>query len=525
VFDDDLWDFTQVVGLPRQLSRVSRRFDFAAITSDGWRLLAKEQIMAMLAPRHDAVTPLPHAYRTPLHLGTAFGRLAELTRFLNWLASQGTTSLADIDEDRCEAWLAHRRYLLDDKGHVAGERSPATRRAAAQVVADLVTHRELFTMDRVSEGLRPWRGSAPSVVAEMPAPGQNKTPPVPDSVLQPLLAAALYLTGTLGPHAPGLLEQVRAANQRWSLKHGQHVLTDRLPAREIIRVLEGYEARREPLPAAAEHVIRKRLDSGWSPDDPLAPVFLGLIARQAGFTQFWGQWIPHLRPRIEAALAAVGAEKPFGRDAAAVDRADGDGTIPWTAPLDRLEAIALAGIIRTASITLLAAVSGMRSSELMELEVGCCRPPEEHGPGHVRYRLASKVIKGQPLGGTPDEWVVIEPAYQAAQLLGRLHDDPQPGKPLLGRFAFDVRHTWFRNWVNGPAGQRLGLAPIPDDPVSLRALRRTLSIELAYRPGGMLAAKLHLKHIAGLILSFRVSRGCDLQRPVVDSVADGTLAA
>jgi len=35
VFDDDLWDFTQVVGLPRQLSEVSRRFDFAAITSDG----------------------------------------------------------------------------------------------------------------------------------------------------------------------------------------------------------------------------------------------------------------------------------------------------------------------------------------------------------------------------------------------------------------------------------------------------------------------------------------------------------
>jgi hypothetical protein len=30
---------------------------------------------------------------------------------------------------------------------------------------------------------------------------------------------------------------------------------------------------------------------------------------------------------------------------------------------------------------------------------------------------------------------------------------------------------------------------------------------------------------ASVILSFRVSRGCDLRRPVVDSVADGTLAA
>ena len=30
---------------------------------------------------------------------------------------------------------------------------------------------------------------------------------------------------------------------------------------------------------------------------------------------------------------------------------------------------------------------------------------------------------------------------------------------------------------------------------------------------------------AMLILSFRVSQGCDLRRPVVDGVADGTLAA
>ena len=206
VFDDDMWDFTEVAGLPNQMAKVNRRFDFAVITRDSWRLVAKEQIMAMLAPRHEAVITLPHAYRTPLHLTTAFARLAELTRLLNWLDVRGVASLAGIDDDRCEAWMAHRRYLLDKNGNVAGERSPATRRAAAQAVADLVTHRELFTANAVSADLRPWRGVAPSVVAEMPhGARQNKTPPVGNSVLQPLLAAALYLTGTLGPHATGLL--------------------------------------------------------------------------------------------------------------------------------------------------------------------------------------------------------------------------------------------------------------------------------------------------------------------------------
>jgi hypothetical protein len=99
----------------------------------------------------------------------------------------------------------------------------------------------------------------------------------------------------------------------------------------------------------------------------------------------------------------------------------------------------------------------------MELEVGCRRPPQESSPGLLRYRLVSRIMKGQPLGGTEDEWVVIEAVHQAAGLAEQLHDNPSDGAPLFGRFAFDVRYKWFRNWVNGPAGQRLGLAPIPEE--------------------------------------------------------------
>jgi hypothetical protein len=497
VFEDDRWDFTAVVGLPNHMSPVSRRLDFTAIVNPRWRLVAKELVMAMLATRHHAVVELARAYRTPLHLLTASARLNELTRFLNWLTDHGVTSLGDIDDDRCETCLAHRRYLLDDNGHVVGERSPGTRRAAAQIVVDLINHRELFSLDRVQPSLKPWGGANPTSVAEMPCGrGQNKTPPVEATLLQPMLAAASYLAFTLGPHAVELAQQIRDADRKWSRRLGNHTPISRLPEVEFTRLLADYEQRGEPLPMLPDHSVRDRLAAGWSPNDPLTPIALGLLARQAGITQFQLHWIPHLRGPIEATLNIVGAEKPFGRNAVTVDRADTDGTTEWTLPLDRLQAIALVGIVRTAAIDLLAAVSGMRSSELMELEVGCRRPPEHYGPDLVRYRLASRVVKGQQLGGVPDEWVVIEPAYQAAQLLEQLHDNPQPGTPLLGRFAFDVRHTWFRNWVNGPSGQRLSLAPIPDTPISLRAIRRTLAIELAYRPGGVLAAKWHLKHIA-----------------------------
>jgi hypothetical protein len=138
----------------------------------------------------------------------------------------------------------------------------------------------------------------------------------------------------------------------------------------------------------------------------------------------------------------------------------------------------------------------MRESELMELRHGC-RSTSRHGDGMTRCRIKSKLVKGQPLGGTSEEWVVIETVHDAvgmAEQLSRLIGIP--ADLVFGRFNFEIRCRWFRDWANGPAGQRLGLAPIPDGPVNLRMLRRTMARELAYRPGGLLAAKFALKPVS-----------------------------
>ncbi|GAA2657688.1 site-specific integrase [Streptomyces vastus] len=496
-FEDDIWDFTHVIGLPAQMARCTRRFDFAAITDARWRLVAKELVLAMLTPRHASVIPLPRAYRTALHLNTCAGRLGELTRFFAWLGDQKVPGLEQLDTRLCEAYLAHRRYVLDEHGAAVGEQSPATRRSAAQIVVDLVNYRELFTADRVPADLRPWGGATASAVAEMPCGrSQNKTAPVEDSVLQPMLAAALYLVSALGPHAVELAREVQETDRTSSCKAKGLRPAGPAPVAEFTNLLAEYERACTPLPMLAEHHIADRLADGWDPDDRLLPVATGVLARQAGASQFWSRWLPALRGPLEATLAVVGVEKVFGREVAKVRAADGASSLAWTLPLHRLEAVALVGIVRTAAITTLAAVSGMRASELMELRIGCRRPPEEPVPGLTRFRIASKVVKGQPLGGTEDEWVVVEPVYRAVELAEQLHGSPQDGALLFGRFAFDVRYRWFRNWVNSRSGQRLGLASIPDGPVNLRMLRRTLALEMAYRPGGVLASKIHLKHIA-----------------------------
>lgn len=494
LFDEDLWDFTHVIGLPVEMSLADRRFDFTPISDPRWRLVAKELVFALLAPRHPAVAPLPRAYRTPLHLRSCSARREEAARLFAWLTARGTTSLAELDTHVCEAYLAFRRYVTDDDGTVVGEQSPNVRRAAAQMIVDLVDYQDLFTADRVRPDLRPWGGATATAVAEMPSGrGMNKTQPVTGEVLRPMLAAALHLVEILGPHAIELNQQIRETDRTCSvdapgLRHGSATAVD-----DIAAILADYTATGNPLPQIEGHHADRRLAAGWSTEDPLFLVSLGTLARQAGYTQLLPRWLPQLRPVLSEAVAAVGVEKIFTRAASDAPTADGSSR-PWSLPLHRSEAVALVGIVRTAAIITLATCSGMRASELMELRVGCRLPVEEPIPGLMRFRLASKLIKGQPLGGTDDQWVVIEPAYRATELLERLHDDPGEGTLLLSRFAFRVRYTWFRNWVNSPAGARLGLAPIPEGPVTLRMLRRTLSLEMAYRPGGVLASKIHLKH-------------------------------
>lgn len=266
--------------------------------------------------------------------------------------------------------------------------------------------------------------------------------------------------------------------------------------------------------------VQDRIRAGWAADDPLTPVAFRALARQAGAVQFHSSWLPALRGPVEATLRIVGTERPFGRAAACVP-AVGDGDpVPWTRPLHREEAFSLIEIIRTAVILTLASVTGMRASELMELQVGCRQPPEESGPGLIRYRLSGTLVKGQPLGGLRDEWVVIKDAYDAAGLAEQLHDDPRDGDPLLGRFNFASRYQRFHDWVNGPGGQRLGLDPIPDASLTLRMLRRKLAIELAYRPGGLLAAKIYLHHLSAATTEGYASRPGGAQAELLAEVGD-----
>jgi integrase len=492
MFDDDIWDFGDVDGISVQMSRPSQtRLDFTAVSDPRWRLAAKEYIFARLAPGHPEIAVLPRAFRVPLTLPSCLKRLAEVTRWMNWLTAQRVPSLGEVTQDHCDRYLAERRLRKDAAGTVTGTLEESVARVAAAVVIELASYGELLSADRYRDGFTPWNGRSSSRVAGMRPPAENKTPVVSQEILQPLLAAALYMTTAVAPHLVTLAPQVRRRRQEDAR------LSEAAPDLGLVReALHRHVRDGEPLEAVRDVAVRARLRQGWSPDDPLLNVSLPALAREAGTARIRPAPLAAVRPLIEQAVAAVGVAKPWGRQAPHVPRADDAGTTPWTLPLDERDIRDLVGYAHTACLVLTAALTGMRESELMELRNGC-RSASRHGDGLTRYRIKSKLIKGQPLGGTSEEWVVIEAVHDAvgmAERLSRLIG--VPGGLVFGRFNFEPRYPWFRDWANGPAGQRLGLAEIPGGAVNPRMLRRTLARELAYRPGGLLAAKIALKHVS-----------------------------
>ncbi len=491
VFDDDMWDLTGVAGLPVQTKRGRLRWDYTTIANPGWRLVAREYIFALLAPAHEVVRVLPRAYRTPHHLLTCRLRLDGLVDWFTWLTDHGITELGQVDDRQCAEYLEHRSWRRDRHGNRIGPIGAARRTQATMPVVELADYSDLFTADRYRPGFRPWAGHHTAAAPSGRGTAENKTPPVPAEVFGPMLAAALYLVETIAPRIAALDHTRRAATLVETT-----LPTGRPDPHQLLAVVAGHVAEDRPFDAIGLGAVTRRLRRGWDPDDPLLTVNLNRIALEAGYRQLRRDTVLPLRAPLVEAVARVGIGPRWARDAERVARADGPGQVPWTLPLRGSETSALASIARTACLITTAAVSGMRASELMELRRGCQRRTGGAGAEPVRYRLRSKLVKGQPLGGINDEWVVTAETFRAIESADQLCLDDDPNALLFGRLNFQHLYQCFRTWVNGPAGARLGLAPIGGEPVTLRMLRRTLAIELAYRPGGLLAAKIHLRHIS-----------------------------
>ncbi|MFE7979521.1 hypothetical protein [Streptomyces shenzhenensis] len=96
--------------------------------------------------------------------------------------------------------------------------------------------------------------------------------------------------------------------------------------------------------------------------------------------------------------------------------------------------------VRTACQVVIALLTSLRTSELAAMPLDPCVPPQNLGAGRTRYRLRTKLIKGQEqLGGPWDERVTVAPAYDAVALAIDLLDPRHPSKHVFGRTTMAKR--------------------------------------------------------------------------------------
>ncbi|MGW4380441.1 hypothetical protein [Kitasatospora sp. NPDC004531] len=359
--------------------------------------------------------------------------------WLNWLHERRIATLAAVTQDHCEAFLREHGVVRDrDSGAVLRDKAGGSLRSVVSAMQDITDYGELLSTDRHRPGFRPWGKRSPRVVSGAPSRPHVviKTEPLDDKVLRPLLTACLHLVDVLGPYIVDLRTELQAEREVRRKAEWSRNLRD---ADQLAALVDAHLRTGQPLPRFEESQVTKRLRSGWDPKDPLLDANFQHLLRPTGHRDIGKALLIQARSLLEEAVAEVGTEYVWCRKPADVPRADTGEMIPWSLPLSTAGDDALIRVAGHACKVATSALTGMRSSELMKLTVGCRRTDDADGTGPARHRLVGKVVKGRPWGGEADEWVVIEEVVRAIALAEQL-TDVGSGQPLFGQFpGFESR--------------------------------------------------------------------------------------
>ncbi|MEU0097197.1 integrase [Streptomyces sp. NPDC006267] len=489
-FEEDLWDMWGLADKPRSIKQHELTWDFAAILNPKWRVVAKEILIALLAPQHDSVLESALALRKNRSPRTCNRFLRQFTAWFNWLTANGITNLEEVTQEHCDRFAAEAQWYVPKPDAPPVQVEPETLAESIRVVQLITLYGDLLSTDSYRARFVPWDGRSTIKVVGGTWLRANRTPSVPDQLLQPMLATCLYLVNTVGPHLADLVERVREDAER--TKDFPRATLAHVP--DLKRLIAQMHADRVPLPQAEGKGVGLRIRTGELA--PLKDLAWYRLAHQVGTSTIAGAYMREkITPELLTLAEDVGFENYWARTAPTIAREEDGALVPWTAPLSDAGIQAMVANVLVACLVVTTALSGMRNSELLELNVGCRRQTVTKSGG-TRYWLAGRLIKGQKLGGVPDEWVVIEDVHRAVALAERLLATP-PGAALFNTVALSFGLTRMRKWLEETGNrERWGLPVIPAGPISARMLRRTLALSIAARPGGLLAAKIALKHIS-----------------------------
>jgi hypothetical protein len=375
-FGEDRWDLRAAI-LQKQGKALA--LDFATVPPR-YQATARELFHLLLAGPH------PHGV-AELSISTIRQKFSALASFWHWLDARPASTAHPASVPAVSDLEDYHRHLLA----TIRTRGPRVTRKSAIRLLWFYRHQLSHGLPFDPGHLEDWAEPHPD------RPGENRTDRIPEQVMGPLLAWSLrFVTHFAGDVLAAVSEAtpLHAAEHRTAGKH--------LDTRALQDLLAWHETERRPLP-------------GYR-----GKVNMTFLARKLGCHR---ASLARLADRISITAGVVGIGDGTYLEARPSAELDG---VTW---LDKIDYSGkgddsvgtLARMLHTASYIVIAALSGMRDSEIKHLRRSCLTV--RRGPDGVAYRwkVTSLAFKGEddPAGVTAT-WSVGRPIADAISVLERL---------------------------------------------------------------------------------------------------------
>jgi len=426
-----------------------------------------------------------------------FYTVAYWRQFAHWLVGQGVTRLGDVTADT----------LADYCRYLSSQRKVARATAVNQLngLSRLHAYAPLLPAKlRIAEP--PWETEGlDDYLPAARTSGENEKEPITPATMGPLLIWALRFVEDF---APDILA-ARAERQR--LQHAVTALAGRADENTDARLLAYLDELRslgKPLPTwrgigVKAHIVAGATYIAAITETPVARV--NNVLKRPQWRQYRDKHPGPCSLDIPITATAYGA--------------------PWTDTIDFYEVETLARQLRTAAFVVTAYLTGMRASEVLALETGCCidsqqaAHTDEPSGGVRRHLIRARHFKtardadgnhvsAGMLRDAP--WVAVPQVVTAIRIAEQLTDSgllfPTDRNDRDGRsmsFAgMNSRIEAFIAWINDYAKPSAGEPAIPPDPhdkVGTARFRRTLAWHIARRPGGLVALAVQYGHLRTVV--------------------------
>jgi hypothetical protein len=471
-FGDDPWDCREVRG---RASVNDRYLDLRTLPS-GWQEPTREVLFCLANPTHPVVIERGIVRKSRgAKAVTLFRLVGTLRLVLHWAADRGVSSPSLWTAAHSDDLLV---ILASEEGLTGRPLTPTTQSSYMRALRHFWDLRVALTEHLPAD---PWDGRSTNDLAGFVRPIENVTTPLSWAQWAPLVRASWFVVDKLGPDLIAAVHARRAIQA--AAPHG----------RGVVGAVSDHLDRGGLVPLHTAYGRSSVLERG----DPN----LGLLCKQLGFTRSPSKkrnlFKTQIEPKLERALADP-SRVIFG-GVYHPDYPD-DPANPWEFGLSEIEH--LESVFRGACYVLIAALTGMRDSEIQELERGCRTQAVNGVPG-----LRASQFKGNDaVHGVARMWFAPKPILRVVELLEQLtvHDALLFARSTTGGEFFPDRDVpRLVAYINSPPSSRPGRGPSfdlePLDPLadmSQRALRRSFCVFAARYPGAELGLGIQLGQLA-----------------------------